>query len=168
MKASYFMLGFLSLTVVCKTKKLKFKKCDGGKQIFIIHKLSVSPDPIKIDSKNLKVSIDFSLREDIPPGARIHTAVWKVMDFFVGKGYIPLAKEKDYEYLKYAEYFMNAKNDCPVKAKRYVMEEYISIPDVRKLGKFEKFFLTGEILIEFKITKDLEQLSCYHIYFEVK
>ncbi|GFR16078.1 hypothetical protein TNCT_737581 [Trichonephila clavata] len=168
MKASHFMLGFFGLIVACKSKTLKFKKCDGGKHIFTINKLRISPDPIPIDSKNLKVLIDFSLHEDVPPGARIHTAVWKVVDFFVGKGHIQLAKEKDYDYLKYAEYFMNTKNDCPIKAKRYVMEEFISIPNVRKLGRVEKFFLTGEILIQFKITKDLEQLSCYHINIEIK
>ncbi|GFT44055.1 hypothetical protein NPIL_374071 [Nephila pilipes] len=134
---------------------------DGGKHIFTINKLSISPDPMSNQSTDIKVLIDFSLHEDIPPEARMHSAVWKVVNFYISEIYIQTAEEKDYDYLECVEYFTNAKDDCPVKAKRYIMEEYISIPDADELGK-------GEYLIEFKIMKDLEQLSCYHINFEIE
>ncbi|GFR15978.1 ML domain-containing protein, partial [Trichonephila clavata] len=55
------------------------------KQILTIRKFSISPDPIRLSGKDITISVDAQLHEDIPEGARMKIKAWKCPAYLDGR-----------------------------------------------------------------------------------
>ncbi|CAL1264336.1 unnamed protein product [Larinioides sclopetarius] len=165
MKNFLFILGCFCLIICSYVQAITYDKCGSEKQILTIRKLQISPDPIHLSGKNALISVDGTLHEDLPAGARIHIKAWKVKRIFAWDIYlnapcvIPVGC--NVEACKFFEYFSGGPR-CPLTAQSYVGDTIeIEMPE---LGGFIKWFASGRFWIEIKVTDQKnEQLSCYAI-----
>ncbi|GIY38366.1 ML domain-containing protein [Caerostris extrusa] len=149
-----------------------------GKQIVTIKKLKVFPDPIRLNGKNIKISVDAELHEDVPTDVRFYLKAWKVKVLPFGlKMHIPAPSPIPgdvYSRLNgdcgrvvdLADFNINIKSSRGklLKAQSCRFDD-ITIPIPKIEGFYAgvlKWLLSGRFLIELKIMRqNVEQLSCY-------
>ncbi|GFR15979.1 ML domain-containing protein [Trichonephila clavata] len=175
MKGLYFVLAYLCLILNSYVSAINIEKCGSEKQILTIRKFSISPDPIRLSGKDITISVDAQLHEDIPEGARMKIKAWKVSSIFGWKIYLPapclVPMGCDVEHCK----FFNSLNDdecpfakngtdcrCPIKAQTFRAENLVvSMPSI---GGAAKWFASGSFWVELTFTTaNSEQLACYSI-----
>ncbi|GBM42175.1 hypothetical protein AVEN_182945-1 [Araneus ventricosus] len=142
------------------------------KQIINIKKLSIYPDPIRLNEKRFNISFDVQVEEDIPSLSRIHLQAWKIRRGLLGFEWnLPapcsLTIGCNVEHCAFFKHFGGESFSCPVKAQD-LKRENLSV-EMPELGGFFTWFASGNYWIKMKITgPNSEQLSCYSIKGEVK
>ncbi|GIY38357.1 hypothetical protein CEXT_382471 [Caerostris extrusa] len=146
--------------------------CDSGRQILNIKKFSISPDPVHLTAKEVTISMEAQLAEDIPTGARIQVKIWKVTWIFGWKIYIPapcvLPFGCDVEHCKFLKEFSEQECPffvrkstcgCPIKAQTFKGDDLtITVPP---LGGLVRWFASGHFWLDLKIADSSGLISCY-------
>ncbi|GIY53069.1 hypothetical protein CDAR_308931 [Caerostris darwini] len=171
MKGFYFLLGFLFLNV--NVWAIHLKTCGSGKQIISINEFKMTPDPISLTAKQIEVTVEGEIQEDIPPAARIQLKIWKVIPFFGWKLPAPfcvLPMGCDVEHCSFLDKFSqpeanSTQSVCPVEAHTFNSTRTVDMPS---LGGLTKWLVSGRFQVELKITKNSQQLSCHSVEGEAR
>ncbi|XP_015924846.2 ganglioside GM2 activator [Parasteatoda tepidariorum] len=178
----YFLTLFIATLYqkTAATDKFIFEDCSKGyKSIVTIDNFSLKPDPISL-SRNITVSGNIILHEDVPDGALVKAKFYKVKHLFGVAVSIPVPCVFGYgsctnEHCKYMSgtkeqicpfFPTGEKCDCPLKANSYSASNIIMAPP--DLGPLVKYLASGHFKFEMRILtkKPSKEIAC--VYFTGK
>ncbi|GIY22555.1 hypothetical protein CEXT_780381 [Caerostris extrusa] len=117
----------------------------------------MTPDPIRLSAKQIEVTAEGEIQEDIPSGARIQVKIWKVIPFFGWKLPAPfcvLPMGCDVEHCSFLDKFSQPETNstqsvCPVEAQTFNSTRTIDMPS---LGGLTKFLVSVKVVVFFSFT----------------